>query len=228
MQNKHYPLVVDLDGTLLKTDLPYESFVFVLKNYPLQFLKIVISTFWVKLLRKPVSFKIKLEKQAKNLSIEDMPWSKTVLNFLKNQQNQQKILCTGSTQGYADQVQKQFSIFNEVYGSQIHRRITGRNKVQFLLNKYGYKKFDYMGNSLADLKIAPVCRNFFLVNPNYFTYFLSKKYPVKKLFKDKQTISPQVLRGFGFIFYVLNSFLWGGFLLWDASLSSKAFISGFF
>ncbi len=227
MQNKNYPLIVDLDGTLLKTDLPYESFVFVLKNYPLQFLNIVGSTFWAKLLKKPVSFKIKLENQARALSLKDMPWSEKVLQFLKNNKQQKKILCTGSTQGYAEQVQKKLGLFDEVYGSQIQRRITGRNKSQFLLKKYGYKQFDYIGNSLADLKIASVCRNFFLINPNYLTYLFSKKYPVKKIFKDKQKIGLNIITCFGLIFWLLNSILWGFVFLWDSSLSHKIMVSGF-
>ncbi|MYE07896.1 MAG: hypothetical protein F4X95_04010 [Oligoflexia bacterium] len=178
------PLVVDLDGTLIKTDLPWESFLSVLVRHPIELIKILIRKIKIK---KAGYFKLELEKRA-CFSLEALPLSKKFVNYLKEEKGRGRelVLCTGSTQTYADKIKKMTGFFDSAWGSTLGKNLVGKKKALFLVEKYGEKNFDYAGNSLADLKIAPYTHFFILVNPSVFTLFLSKKVKVHRLFLKKE------------------------------------------
>ncbi len=181
------PLVVDLDGSLIKTELPWESFLAVLIKYPYQLLKIIKQKIKVK---EEGYFKIELEKWA-GLSLKDMPFTKKFLNYLKEEKARGRtlILCTGSTQTYAEKIQKLVGLFDQVWGSTLGKNLVGKKKALFLVGKYGEKQFDYAGNSMADLKVARSARKFILVNPSVFTMFFSKKINIHRRFM-KEDLDP--------------------------------------
>ena len=113
------PLVVDLDGTLLKADLPSESFISVMIHSPLALFKIICQTALAKIFKSnSVSFKVLLENKADGLSMNVMPWSKKFLQFLQKEKNtgRRLILCTGSTQGYANKVGQMLNLFESTWG----------------------------------------------------------------------------------------------------------------
>ena len=186
--NIELPFVVDLDGTLLKTDLPFESFVFVMTHHPFKLVQISAQTFWLKIRGKPASFKQALQKEAGGLCLKTLPWSQTFLKYLRKQKAQGRhlVLCTGSTQNYAEQTAELFGLFDSVWGSFAGRRLTGAKKAAFLQKQYGYKNFDYAGNSLYDLKPARLARQFILVNPSFLTKLLFKNQPIQAVFEERK------------------------------------------
>ncbi len=196
------PLVVDLDGSLIKTELPWESFLSVLAKHPGQLLKIIKQKIKVK---SEGYFKIELEKWAK-LSLKDMPFSKKFLNYLKEEKsrNRKLILCTGSTQAYADQIKKQVGLFDLAYGSTLGKNLAGKKKAMFLVGKYGEQQFDYAGNSVVDLQVAKVARRFILVNPSFWTKFFSKKVPVHRYFMKEELDATRFSNTVGFHLCFLN------------------------
>lgn len=181
------PLVVDLDGSLIKTELPWESFLAVLVKYPYQLLKIIKQKISIK---EEGYFKIELEKWA-GLSLKDMPFTKKFLNYLKEEKarGRKLVLCTGSTQTYAEKIQKLVGLFDQVWGSTLGKNLVGKKKALFLVGKYGENQFDYAGNSVADLKVARSARKFILVNPSIFTKFFSKKTTIHRRFM-KEDLDP--------------------------------------
>lgn len=202
------PLVVDLDGTLLKADLPSESFVSVMIHSPLTLFQVIYQTALAKIFKSnSVSFKVLLENKANNLRMDIMPWSKTFLQFLQKEKNagRRLVLCTGSTQGYANQVGKMLNLFESTWGSTPGHNLTGKRKALFLMNKYGNGKFDYAGNATADLKIAPYARHFILVNPTWIMRFLSWMIKVKARFQDKSISSEGLLHCLGLKLCLINS-----------------------
>ncbi len=177
------PLVVDLDGSLIKTELPWETFLSVLVHHPFQLLKIFLRKIKN---NKECYVKIELQKWAE-LSLEHVPFSKKFLEYLKKEKanGRELVLCTGSTQVYANKIQEITDLFDSVWGSTLGTNLVGRKKAMFLVGKYGEKKFDYAGNSFADLKVAPYARQFILVNPSFLASWFSKKLKIHRRFMEK-------------------------------------------
>ena len=211
MNNKDIPLVVDLDGSLIKIDLPVESFLFVLIHKPFKLFKLILERIKY---RKEGFLKQNLETLA-DFSLEYIPWSKTFLSFLKEEKatGRKLILCTGSAQAYAERINKiQEGLFHETYGSTMGQNLVGHKKGQFLTEKYGNKGFDYAGNSLIDWQVATYARQFILVNPFFLTrkFFTSKV--ISRVFMDKVLNPSAVSHILGFPLWFLNCALFS-FLL---------------
>lgn len=204
-KEKQIPLVVDLDGSLIKTELPWESFLSVLFRHPIEFIKMVIRKIKVK---RSGYLKLELEKWAE-LDLEKMPFSSRFVEYLKEEKAKGRslILCTGSTQSYAEKIQKITGLFDAVWGCTPGKNIVGHKKAMFLVGKYGEKQFDYAGNSLSDLKVARYARNFILVNPSLVVSWCLRNIKVHRRFQEKQlepTLFSSVL---GFPLWFLNSII---------------------
>jgi len=168
---KDIPLVVDLDGTFLNTDLLYESIILVIKRNPFYIFLIPI---W--LLKGKVNLKEKLH-QLVNLNFSLLPYNKNLLDFLRAEMGngRQIVLATASLQSNALQIAKKFPmLFGEVYGTEMIN-LKGKKKLEFLLTKYGQFGYDYIGNSYADLPIFAESRHSFLVTDNKILASRTKK-----------------------------------------------------
>ena len=199
------PLVVDLDGTFIRTELPWESFLSVLVNHPLKLLRSVRRKLIV---RAACFFKLELEEQA-SFSLEEVPLSKIFLEYLKKEkaQGREIILCTGSTHSYGLKIQDRTDLFTSVWGSTLGTNLVGSKKAQFLVERYGEKQFDYAGNSFMDFKVALHARHFILVNPSLLTQFFlnfSRNFQVHKLFKDKHLSPLALLQTWGIPLWIVN------------------------
>ena len=201
-KNNKIPLVVDLDGTLLKTEIPWEVFLSVLFKHPFQLLKIIAQK-----IKKPTPAYFKTEtKKWANVSLEHLPFSKNFLNWLKEEKalGRTLILCTGSIQSYAEAIQKQTKLFDVVHGSTLGTNLVGSKKALFLTGRYGKQQFDYAGNALPDLTVAQYARHFILVNPSFLTLFFSKKQAIHRCFKEKDIEPSYLANTLGFPLWFLN------------------------
>ncbi len=191
-----------MDGTFFKTELPWEAFVSVLKKHPFQLIKIIFRKIRI---RKPAYLKTELQKWA-DFSLASLPFSNNFLSWLKEEKasGRELILCTGSTQSQAEEVQKATGFFKAVYGSTLGTNLTGSKKALFLTGKYGHKQFDYAGNALADLTVARYARHFILVNPSFLARIFSKNTKIHRRFWEKE-LDPSRLAGtLGFPLWFLN------------------------
>ncbi|MEO8771402.1 MAG: UbiA family prenyltransferase [Ferruginibacter sp.] len=156
-----FPLVVDLDGTLIKTDLLYEGAIILLRKNPLYIFKFLL---W--LLKGKAYLKNRIFKIAP-LQYESLPYNMQLLKFLEGQSSRGRrlILATASLKAHAQEIAKIYPIFDEVFGTE-NVNLKGRHKLKLLVNQFGALKFDYIGDSRADLKIFPSSRYSYLVNPS--------------------------------------------------------------
>lgn len=143
------PLVVDLDGSLIKTDLLFESFVKAFYSKPWI---IFVIPFWL------MAGKSRLKKELyllADLNTEYLPWNDDLIKYLAVQSNagREIILCTGSWYELAKKVADQFSFFSAAYGTDDHINLTGSAKASFLKELYGEKQFSYVGNETRDLDV---------------------------------------------------------------------------
>lgn len=154
------PLVVDLDGTLINTDLLHEALILLIKK---NFLYFFICIGW--LFKGKIYLKNKIFSQI-HIPPHLLPYNITLLEFLKAEKNKGRklILATASLKSQATNISKTHSLFNEVYGTE-SLNLKGKNKLEFLVKKFGKSKFDYIGNSNSDLIIFASCRYSYLVNP---------------------------------------------------------------
>lgn len=153
------PLIVDLDGTFIYTDLLYEGIVGLVKK---NFLYIFILLPW--LIKGKAHLKNKVSGIAQ-INLELLPYNVELLKFLQKESGKGRkiILATASPIDYALEISKIHPIFNEVYGTN-EINLKGKNKLNLLIENFGEKKFDYIGNSNSDLIIFASSRYSYLVN----------------------------------------------------------------
>ena len=66
-------------------------------------------------------------------------------------QGRRVVLCSASHQKQVTAIHTYLQLFDEAYGSQRHRNLSGKGKARFLVKKYGHKNFDYLGDSRRDI-----------------------------------------------------------------------------
>jgi hypothetical protein len=151
--------VVDLDGTLLRTDLLVESALHLIKQKPWFAL---LMPLW--LLRGRAYLKHRIFQLVK-LDASLLPPHEEVLAWLKDEKTRGRclVLATASDYQQACSVVEPFRLFDTVLGSDGQRNLKGRNKLQTIVAVCG-NEFDYVGNSRSDLAIWRSCRHAILVN----------------------------------------------------------------
>jgi 4-hydroxybenzoate polyprenyltransferase/phosphoserine phosphatase len=155
------PLVVDLDGTLIKTDLLVESFLALIKQNPLY---LFLLPFW--LLRGKAFLKQQISQRV-ILDVSLLPYHRELLDHLKRQHAQGRplVLATGTDERIAQQVADDLQIFDRVLASNGTVNLSGHYKQACLVAEFGEKCFDYAGNSRRDLAVWSSARKAILVNP---------------------------------------------------------------
>lgn len=155
------PLVVDLDGTLINTDMLHESMIGAFREKPLRnTLKI---PHW---LSKGKAFLKQCLAQRSSFDAASLPYNKEFLNWLKQQhaEGRKLILCTASDHAIASAIADYLDIFDEVIASNGSINLTHTHKAEALTKRFGIYGFDYAGNSRADLPVWSQARYAILVN----------------------------------------------------------------
>jgi apolipoprotein N-acyltransferase len=154
------PLCVDLDGTLIKTDLLWESLARLLRRNPLRLFPVL---YWW--LRGRAFLKQQL---ARRVAIDPatLPYTESLVSFLREQKNagRKLVLVTASDRDMALPVASYVGLFDEVLASDGRTNLRGKNKLKVLVKKFGKRGFDYAGNSSADLAVWRGARMAIVVN----------------------------------------------------------------
>ena len=154
------PLVVDLDGTLICTDMLHESALQLFRSAPLDVLRIPA---WLH--QGKAALKQELAQRAP-LDVTTLPYREDFLQWLHQQRalGRRLILCTASDQSFANAVAAHCGIFSEVMASDGKVNLEGKHKAHALVQRFGQKGFDYAGNSTADLAVWAEARYGIAVN----------------------------------------------------------------
>ena len=153
-------LVVDLDGTLLKSDTLYESFWSAFgKNWRTPFLSVVA------LGRGKAALKDYL-RSAAEIDVSTLPYDEVVVAYIHayRQQGGRVALVTASNQILADNIAEHLQIFDEVHGSDDTHNLKGASKAAFLIERFGRDAFQYMGDAHADLPVWEASQEIVTVN----------------------------------------------------------------
>lgn len=155
------PLVIDLDGTLIHTDMLHESAFGLLKASPLSVLKLP----WILLnhgkagLKQWIAQKVPFDPSALPYNLDLIEWLR-----VQHSNGRQLVLCTASDHSIAEPIANHLGLFDEVMASNGTVNLEGRHKAQALVDKFGEKGFDYAGNSTPDLEVWKHARKAIVVN----------------------------------------------------------------
>ena len=142
-------LVVDLDNTLIKSDLLFETFWAAISQNWRIILHLFASIFFGK-----AHLKRKLANSSE-IDVPNLPYNTSVLDIIEEYKaDGAKIaLVSASDQKLVDQIAKHLGFFDEAFGSNGDINLKGKAKANFLINRYGKKKFIYVADDLSDLSI---------------------------------------------------------------------------
>ena len=143
------PLVVDLDGTLVRSDLLIETAFFELARDPLSLFAICRT-----LMRGKAALKHRLAESAE-LDPSALPYDEIVLARLRQAtlEGRPVYLASASNQRLVAAVADHLGMFSGWFASDEKINLTGAAKAERLVTEFKEGGFDYIGNDLADLPI---------------------------------------------------------------------------
>jgi phosphoserine phosphatase len=142
-------LCVDLDGTLIRSDLLWECILALFKTRPAT---LFLVPFW--LLRGRAFLKRELARRVQ-LDPARLPYRQEVLAFLQQQKLAERriALVTAADQNVAEPIAQHLGLFDEVHASNGERNLRGEIKATFLKERFAISGFEYVGDSVDDLSV---------------------------------------------------------------------------
>ncbi|MGI9336522.1 MAG: UbiA family prenyltransferase [Gammaproteobacteria bacterium] len=143
------PLVVDLDGSLLKSDVLIESMMALLRRKPLLALMLPL---W--LLAGRAHLKREIARRVV-LDVHLLPYDEELLEHLRGerQRGRRLIVATGSDEILATDIAEYLGLFDSIIASDGDTNLCGTRKRDRLIAEFGERGFDYVGNEHADLPV---------------------------------------------------------------------------
>jgi 4-hydroxybenzoate polyprenyltransferase len=151
-------LIVDLDGTILRSDMLLETF------------WSAVGRDWrapVRAGRALLKGKATLKRylaEASDVDVTGLPYDETVLAYVRDWRARggQAVLVTATDQHLAQAISAHLGIFDGVHGSDGHTNLKSANKAAFLRDEY--KNFAYIGDAAADIPVWEASEKAITVN----------------------------------------------------------------
>lgn len=176
------PLCVDLDGTLIRSDILWESIIPAIKK-PLAGLRAL----WA-LRQGKAAMKSALAEEI-NFEPDSLPYREDLLTFLEQERNSGRklYLVTASHQSIADPIARHLGIFDGVLATDKTINLGGEKKRQLLEKTFGFKGYDYIGDHFKDIPVFSSARHSMLVEPSVeLQKKAAKNAEIVKVFRHKR------------------------------------------
>src|SRR5262245_16036522 len=160
--NRTIPLAVDLDGTLIATDLLWESLFLLLRKNPLYLFLVPVWLF-------SGAVRLKQEIAARvDIDPAGLPYREAFVERLRSERSagRRLILATGTPRKFAEAISPHLGLFDSVHATDGGLNLTAERKCAVLVGAYGDGGFDYAGNSRHDLACFDVARAAIVVAPD--------------------------------------------------------------
>jgi len=156
------PLAIDLDGTLIATDLLWEGLFLMVRKNPLL---IFMAIYWA--LSGPATLKREIARRV-DIDPASLPYRQVVVDRIKAERAKGRriILATGTPLKFAKAIAKHLGIFDSVLATEGTHNMTSIRKRAALVSAYGDGGFDYAGNSRHDLTVFDAAREAIVVSPD--------------------------------------------------------------
>ena len=155
-----HPLVVDLDGTLCRSDTLWECFFLA---WRMHWWLPVVAGFWL------LGGRTRLKAKLANVALPapgSLPWNAAVISLLRSAQRdgRRRVLATAAHERVAHVCAAELNLFDEVLASTDSINLKGTAKAERLVAAYGAGGFDYVGDSRADLPVWSVAADKYYVS----------------------------------------------------------------
>lgn len=159
---KSIPLAVDLDGTLIATDLLWESLFLLLRANPLYLFMVPI---W--LLSGPARLKAEISARV-DIDPASLPYREALVERLRDERKagRKVILATGTPRKFAEAIAAHLGVFDAVMATENGHNLTSSRKRARLVEAHGDGGFDYVGNSRHDVAVFDAARRAIVVAPD--------------------------------------------------------------
>ena len=159
-QQIEVPLAVDLDGTLIRSDMLWESLTRLIRQNPLALL--AVPVWWLRgraFLKQQLAARVQVDATT-------LPYNEPFLAWLREQKRMGRrlVLATASDLAMARPVAEHLGLFDEVLASDGKTNLRAHAKLAALTKKFGERGFDYAGNSSVDLEVWSGSREAIVVN----------------------------------------------------------------
>jgi 4-hydroxybenzoate polyprenyltransferase/phosphoserine phosphatase len=158
----HVPLCVDLDGTLIRSDVLWESFVELWRR-PRDAAQAVVAFLsgGKARFKTAVALAVPTDPAA-------LPYRQDLLEFLQDERKNGRdvVLATATHKLNAERIASHLGVFTRVFASEDGVNLRGDTKRAVLEKAYGPKGFDYAGDSVVDLPVFSSARRSLLVSPS--------------------------------------------------------------
>lgn len=150
---------VDLDGTLVKTDLLWEALFLVLKKDPAAVFSLPL---WLG--KGIATLKGEIARRAQP-DCGLLPYRSEVLDLIRqaNAEGRHVVLVSAAHESLAAGVAEHLRCFDEVIATRSSVNLKGDRKRAALEERFGRKQFDYVGDARADLPVWAAARRSFVV-----------------------------------------------------------------
>ena len=169
MQNTQTILAVDLDHTLIDTDMIYLGLKYLLLRKVYLFPYLVIL-----LVIKGKTRAKKFLYDHTTISLKKLPFNSSIVNFIKNNKKNYThiILISGSYYKYVESISNYLNIFDSYAGTTLSINMISFNKIKYLKKNFNNIIFDYVGDSKKDIPIWEASRKAFVVDHGNITKYI--------------------------------------------------------
>ena len=188
--NTLLPLCVELDGTLVKTDLLSEA---AINAFRKNWTCILHSPFWL-FSRKA---RMKILANIAPPGPESLPYDEELIAYLKKEREGGRmiVLATAHDRSIADQIFRHLNIFDEVIASDRVSPLGGEAKAKVLVDRFGERGFVYAGNRISDLPVWKKAKAAVLVNASNAVHrAVYGSVPVEREFRSRKPVVMELLR----------------------------------
>lgn len=154
------PLCVDLDGTLVRTDMLHETLLLLAKGAPR-----TLASLPGWLMRGKAGFKHEVAQRV-TVDPASLPYRLEILDLIAEAraQGRRVVLATAAPTQVATAIAAHLGSFDEVLCSDEDHNLSADAKAALLVERFGACGFDYVGNDHADLPVFAQARRAYLVS----------------------------------------------------------------
>jgi 4-hydroxybenzoate polyprenyltransferase/phosphoserine phosphatase len=182
--------VVDLDDTLVRTDLLYEQFVRLIKTRPLLVLRVPL---WCAMGIRNLKARI---AAATTVDVAHLPYRQTVLDKIRQARaaGETVLLASASHESVVQNVHDHLQLFDGYLGTGAEN-LKGARKLAAIRERLGGQDFAYFGDSQADLAIWRECAGGVACNPSHrLTRRLAKLDAPVEILRDRASLAKVLVR----------------------------------
>jgi 4-hydroxybenzoate polyprenyltransferase len=181
------PIVVDVDGTLLRTDLLVEAFIRLIMTRPLDAFMLPAWLAGGKAnLKRAVADRVSIDT-------ETLPIDNYVADFMRAEaaRGRKVFLASASDRRWIEPLSKHLGFIDGVFATDCGVNLSGSHKRDALVRAFGEGGFDYIGNSPVDRHVWDAARQGYAIRSGFSNpanYSKVGGLPVETLLERRYTI----------------------------------------